>query len=169
MNSHFKILAVIGLMLIVTAHRLPAPIQEESTPTPRPEESAKAKPKRTIKPKVSDDKASSVQRPTPEPPRAPVAGTWSGYWDNSQGYSGRVTVRLAEGPGGTITGDAGGAEIENGHRTSNNVMYTFHRGGRDYEVTLNLSADGTTMSGGYKVTQGQKLLYTGTYATFKRR
>jgi len=49
-------------LLLVTAHRLPAPIVEETTPTPAPQESAKPKPKRITKPKVTTK----------------FAGTWTG-------------------------------------------------------------------------------------------
>jgi hypothetical protein len=42
---------LVAALLLVTAHRLPAPIQEvPESPTPAPEQSANPKPKRTIKP-----------------------------------------------------------------------------------------------------------------------
>jgi hypothetical protein len=72
---------LIGALLFVTAHRLPAPIQEvPETPTPAPQQSAMPKPKRTIKPKVANENSeSSTKRKTPAPtPRARFAGTWSG-------------------------------------------------------------------------------------------
>jgi hypothetical protein len=168
-----------AVFLIITAHRLPAPISEgletptpapasTSTPKPAPQEPSQPKPKTTKpKPKHVDNEA-PAKRATPEPPKAPVTGAWHGHWDNSRGESGGVKVTLTEGAGGTITGDGGPGKIENGHRTGNVVTYTFHRWGRDYQVTLNLSVDGTTMSGGYKVTQGQKLIYTGKYDNFRR-
>jgi hypothetical protein len=162
--------------LLITAHRLPAPITEvpetptpTPTPKPAPQESAESKPKPAKpKPKPADTEA-PAKRATPEPPKAPVAGTWAGHWTNSRGESGGVKITLTEGAGGVITGDAGMAKVDNGHRTANTVTYTFHRWGRDYAVTLNLSADGTTMTGEYKVTQGAKLIYTGKYDSFKRR
>jgi F5/8 type C domain len=54
-------------LLLVTAHRLPAPIQEiPESPTPAPEQSAK--PKRTIKPKTtSESSESSTKRQTASP------------------------------------------------------------------------------------------------------
>jgi len=45
----------------------------------------------------------------------------------------------------------------------------FHRGNRDYHDTMTLSPDGTTLSGEYKVIQGQKVIYTGKLSDFKRR
>jgi len=175
------IIFLAAAFLLITAHRLPAPITEVpetptptptpiATPTPKPvpQESAEPKPKST-KPKQTESEA-PVKRPAPEPPKAaPVAGTWVGHYTNSRGESGGVKITLAEGAGGVITGDAGMAKVDNGRRTANTVTYTFHRWGRDYAVTLNLAADGTTMTGEYKVTQGPKLIYTGKYDSFKRR
>jgi hypothetical protein len=70
-------------VLLATAHRLPAPIQEvPESPTPAPEQSSKPKTKPTAKPKATDNsekstkaKASSSpqQRSTPK-----FAGTWTG-------------------------------------------------------------------------------------------
>lgn len=85
-------------LLLVTAHRLPAPIVEEST-TPRPKTFATPKPKPaptgTARPKSLDR---SSGRRTPAPPkqtRSPFAGTWTGvgqWLDNgtTQYYSIRV-------------------------------------------------------------------------------
>src|SRR6266700_8186918 len=57
----FALLAV--MLLLITAHRLPAPISEiPESPTPAPEQSAKPKPKRTITLKVTTK----------------FAGTWTG-------------------------------------------------------------------------------------------
>jgi len=70
--------------LLITAHRLPAPIQEE--PTPSPEQSAKPKLKRTSKPKVTSESSESStkqQMPSPTPKIQPTqqkrfAGAWTG-------------------------------------------------------------------------------------------
>jgi hypothetical protein len=76
------------VLLLITAHRLPAPISEIlESPTPAPEQSAKPKPKRTIKPKVtSESSESSTKRKTalpaqsqPTPNRNPFDGTWRGF------------------------------------------------------------------------------------------
>jgi hypothetical protein len=180
MNFALRFLLAVSL-LVVTAHRLPAPIQEvPESPTPTPASTSTAKraaeepsetKAKTFKPKPKQSESEAPKkRATPEPAKAaPVAGTWNGHWTNSRGESGGVTITLAEGPGGVITGNPGMSKIDNGHRTGNVVTYTFHRWGRDYAVTLNLSADGTTMTGEYKVTQGATLIYIGKYDNFRRR
>jgi hypothetical protein len=77
-------------LLLVTSHRLPAPIQEVSeSPTPPPEQSAKPKPKRAIKPKVASESSEGQARtssPTPQTKatrqRNPFDGTWIGTLNN---------------------------------------------------------------------------------------
>jgi hypothetical protein len=86
-KSFIRLLAVVTALLI-TAHRLPAPIQEiPESATPAPEQSAKPKPKRTIKPKVtSESSETSTKRQTssttppnqPTPAQLRFAGTWNG-------------------------------------------------------------------------------------------
>jgi hypothetical protein len=70
-----RLLLVVALLL-VTAHRLPAPIVETpENPTPTPKQSAKPKPKRTIKPKVTNENAersTKKQLPSPTPPLVPA-------------------------------------------------------------------------------------------------
>jgi hypothetical protein len=80
-----------------------------------------------------------------------------------------VTITLTEEVGGVIIGDAGPGIIENGHRTGNVVTYTFHRSNLDYHVTLTVSGDDTTISGGYTVTKQGTVLYSGNYENLKRR
>ena len=96
-GSRIARLSLVVIFLLITAHRLPAPIQEiaesptpapeqSARPTPAPERSAKPKPKPTTKPKVtSDNSQSSTKRQTPSPapktqptPQSRFAGTWSG-------------------------------------------------------------------------------------------
>lgn len=82
MKGTLRLLLSIALLL-VTAHRLPAPIQEVlESPSPESEESAKPKPKRTAKPKASERSESSTKNkaPSPQPQiqATPFAGTWSG-------------------------------------------------------------------------------------------
>ena len=79
---------VVPIVLIVvaffsSAHRLPAPIVEEtaSSPTPAPAHSVKPKPKRTVKP-ANEDSANSAKKagtPIPTPNQNLFDGTWSGY------------------------------------------------------------------------------------------
>jgi hypothetical protein len=80
--------SLVAALLMVTAHRLPAPIQEvPESPAPAPEQSAKPKPKRTVKPKASESSESSTKARTPSPTlknqptpnRNAFDGEWSGH------------------------------------------------------------------------------------------
>ena len=67
--------------LLIAAHRLPAPIVEETTPTPGPEQSAKSKPKPLPKPKPKSETSESATNPVrqqPSPKQSRFAGTWVG-------------------------------------------------------------------------------------------
>ena len=84
MKRTLALLLTVALLLI-TAHRLPAPIQEvPESATPAPEESAKSKPKRTTKAKgTSESSENSTKRQTASSPQTqpnknptPFAGTW---------------------------------------------------------------------------------------------
>jgi len=73
-------LVVIALLLI-TAHRLPAPISEESTPTPPPEQSAKQKRKPLSKPKPKPEASESATNPAKQQrtsKQSRFAGVWVG-------------------------------------------------------------------------------------------
>jgi hypothetical protein len=67
---------LIVAVLLITAHRLPAPIVEEN-PTPARERVAKSKPKRTAESKSSSSAAKPSATPAPLPTRR-FAGTWVG-------------------------------------------------------------------------------------------
>jgi hypothetical protein len=83
-------------LLLVTAHRLPAPIQEvPESPTPAPTESAKPKPKRTTKPKVTTESSETVKQGTrgtaestkgriSAQPQQRFSGTWKGILNGQQ-------------------------------------------------------------------------------------
>jgi hypothetical protein len=83
-KSFIRILAV-TIALLISAHRLPAPIQEVPE-SPTPEQSTKPKPKRTVKPKASESSESSTKHqtssPQPKNQATPTqlrfAGTWNG-------------------------------------------------------------------------------------------
>jgi hypothetical protein len=63
-------LSLIAVILTATSGPLPAPIFEEATPTPIAPQPAKPKPKRTVKPKITSDRAeSSTTRPSSPAPR----------------------------------------------------------------------------------------------------
>lgn len=73
------------VLFLISAHRLPAPIQEvpENSP-PSPEQPAKPNPKRTVKPKITNESSTKRQtallppksQSTPTQPR--FAGSWNG-------------------------------------------------------------------------------------------
>jgi hypothetical protein len=90
-------------LIVITAHRLPAPIQEvPENPTPASEQSAKPKPKRTTKPKgTSENSENSTKRQTPSPaPKSTpppsqkrFAGTWTGkIFRSGSGSTDNITV-----------------------------------------------------------------------------
>lgn len=119
-------------MLVISAHRLPAPIQEvPESPTPAPEQSAKQKSKRTVKPKANENSESQAKtasspksRSTPNP--RPFAGTWVGKTSGAT----RITIvispaqdsAVAKGVGG-IWGDRGGPATVKGNTLSWNFLY----------------------------------------------
>jgi hypothetical protein len=96
-------LLLTGTLLLTTAHRLPAPIQEvPESPTPIPNE--RAKPRKTqSKPKVIASEPTT--RSTPKPPTvvspgpARFAGTWTGTIN--QGVLGNVAISLVINATGT--------------------------------------------------------------------
>ena len=57
-----KTLFFAAAVLIVTAHLAPAPIVEESSPTPAPEQSVKSKPKPKRTPKPAENNGDSVKQ-----------------------------------------------------------------------------------------------------------
>lgn len=73
---------LVAALLFVTAHRLPAPIQEvPESPTPAPEQPAKPKPKRTTKPKPkseTNELATTPAKQQPSPKQSRFAGKWVG-------------------------------------------------------------------------------------------
>lgn len=98
------------VILLISAHRLPAPISEVETPTPAPEQSAKPKPKRTIKPKVTSENAENSTKaktssPTPQnqstSQRNPFDGTWVGTLNCGLPGSVSFTLRI-NGSGTTV-------------------------------------------------------------------
>ncbi|MBV9240450.1 MAG: hypothetical protein JO314_00450 [Acidobacteria bacterium] len=102
-----------------------------------------------------------------------VTGTWRGPWTNSKGEKGVTTIRITERPDGSIVGDEGSSVITNGRREGNRLMWNYagqNGGCRDYIVVMELSSDGTQLTGNYMVTDhcGQPSTYTGDYLTYKR-
>jgi hypothetical protein len=100
-----RLLATTVTILLFAAHRLPAPISEES-PTPKPEQSEKPKLKRTMKPTASQSAESPTKQqkasPTPilKPNRNVFDGTWRGIINI--GWAGDVNLTLRVSAGGTV-------------------------------------------------------------------
>jgi hypothetical protein len=101
-------IVLVMLILTSTSHQLPAPIVEETTAESAPRESARPKPKRTIKPKVTTGNTEgATKRPTPQ--RNPLDGTWSGTLNDIQFtavISGSATIVRETSAQGTFTWNA---------------------------------------------------------------
>jgi len=97
-----RLCLVCGVLLII-AHRSPAPIVEEEKPTPAPEEqTAKSKSKRNSVENSEENKSSEPAKPRePSKARERFAGTWTGKIN--QGIVGDVVFTL------TFTG--GGSQV----------------------------------------------------------
>lgn len=119
-------------LLLITVHRLPAPIQEvPESPTPAPEQSAKPKSKRITKAKATiESSEGSTKRETPSSPQThasqnptPFAGTWIA----KTGFPTGVTLIVSPAQdsavvkGLPIWGDRAGRPIANG----NTLSWTF--------------------------------------------
>lgn len=77
MKSFIRPLAV-TIALLISAHRLPAPIQEvPESPTPAPEQSAKPRSKPKPRSEASES-AAAPARQKPSPKQSRFAGTWAG-------------------------------------------------------------------------------------------
>ena len=109
MKPTLRLLCVI-VLLIISAHRLPAPIEETpEKPTPTPEQSAKPRVKHAAKPKAArENSESSAKRQTsPTLPRSqapldqnPFNGTWVGVLNNLP-FTGNVEFTLLVSASGT--------------------------------------------------------------------
>ena len=103
---------------------------------------------------------------------APISGSWSGSWTNTKGEAGQSVVNLSEPVPGTITGDEDGWVIKNGHRSGNLLTWEYlnqNNGCADYAVRFEISADGRTANGSYKVTDRcEKQIYSGKYSNYHR-
>jgi hypothetical protein len=134
---------VCGLLLL-TAHRLPAPIQEEN-PTPAPEKSTKPRPKRISKP---DSKASTASRPRTKSAPAPTAiqnkfdGTWTGTIPNLP-FVGNVDYVLFVNGGGTaVTEKTTNFGTYSWQASSDGYIMRWNANGTDFTLTAN--SDGQT-------------------------
>jgi len=95
---------LIASVLLVSVHRLPAPISEVETPTPAPEQRVKPKPKRTPNPKVTSEDSTREQTGSPSPKSQRVLNPFDGTWVGTIniGYHGDVDYTITISGGGTI-------------------------------------------------------------------
>jgi len=120
------------VLLLVTAHRLPAPISEvPESSTPAPEQSAKSEPKRTTKAKVtSESSESSTKRQTASSPQTHPTqnpSSFAGTWVAKTGFPAGVTLIVSPAQDSAVVkglpfwGDRAGRPIANG----NTLSWTF--------------------------------------------
>ena len=102
-------LLLTAALLLITAHRLPAPIVEEEKATPSAEQSEAPKRKHSTKTTQSSEEQASTREPRAKTAPAPVsqgparfAGTWSGKVN--QGLLGHVPT--------SVTVDATATSVE---------------------------------------------------------
>ena len=123
-------LPLIIAFLLASAHRLPAPISEVlESPTPASEQSAKPKPKRTVKPKAtSESSETSTKRQTSSPtPKTQAisqrkfAGTWKGTLDGREW----VIVVDANETQGSATGGPWGIERGPTRINQNTILWSY--------------------------------------------
>ena|ERR1700730_4105427 len=92
------VFCLVAALLLSTAHRLPAPIQEvPESPTPVPQQSAKPKLKRTIKPKATSESSESSTKQSNA-----FDGTWVGT-ENLGGSVGNIqSTQVISGSGAVV-------------------------------------------------------------------
>jgi hypothetical protein len=148
-------LLLIATLLLATAHRLPAPIQEvPESPSPAPEQPTKPKPKRTVKPKTRESSEASTKPKTSSPPpksqatpeRNSIDGTWTGTLNCPVGFgvgNGEVQFTLAiSGTGTVVNVKSIPWGLEHGHRVSYDGKTLRWQTGSNWTLTPN--ADGKT-------------------------
>jgi cytoskeletal protein RodZ len=140
--------SLVAALLLVTAHRLPAPISEiPESPTPAPEQSAKPKPKRTTNPKSqASESTTKSAKPQSTPKQSRFAGTWTG-----------TMPAFPTGPQATVLTidpkEATMQQIWTGHPPSlvakaeingNTIRATFQNGMVTFTYSLSPEPDGAT-------------------------
>jgi len=140
---------LVAAVLLATAHRLPAPIQEvPESPTPAPEKSAKPKAKQTAgsKPSIAEPKASvPSKRVTPVPtPSKKFPGTWRGTVPF--GMFGDLHLTLVVNNDGNAVTESGGLGGTVTFRATNDGDTVTWRSGLGNEIhwTLTPNTDGKT-------------------------
>lgn len=144
-------LLVTAAVLLTTAHRLPAPIQEvPEGPTPSPQQSAKPKPKQTIKPNVmSESLESSTKRQTSSPTPTPAPNAFAGTWVGTikRGIFGNVDQTFVVNSAGSAVVDKSRLGSFNWQATCDGKKMTWRGAAMNassYRWTLTPNADGKT-------------------------
>ena len=121
-------------------------------------------------PKVSNNTAIPAGTPGSAPS---VTGRWSGSWENTKGEKGTSTINIVEETSGLIKGDEDGWAIVNGRRSGNTLSWEYrgqNSGCRDYQVRLEIDADGRRADGTYEVSDRCKnATYRGRYNSYKKQ
>lgn len=132
---------LIAALLLVTAHRLPAPIQEiPESPTPAPEQSAKPKSKPS-KSKSRNTESEGPAKRQPKPSHERFGGTWVGTI--KVGLMGTVQITWVVNPGGTELKSTSSLGTSTQHPTNDGKTATW-RGGAGIIWTFTPSDDGRT-------------------------
>lgn len=140
----WSLLLTIGVLLITT-HRLPAPIQEEN-PTPPPEKSVKLKTKRVVSKPESESPNTSRSRTKAAPAATLIQnkfdGTWMGTIPNLP-FVGNVDYVLFVNGGGTaVTEKSANFGTYSWQASSDGYIMRWNANGTD--LTLTPNSDGQT-------------------------
>jgi hypothetical protein len=141
--------SLVAALFLVTAHRLPAPIQEvPESPSPVPEQSAKpkkAQPRLKTKAVESELKTKPTPKPSATVARPQFAGTWRGTLPF--GTFGDLHLTLVINKEGTLITESGGV-VDGSHPGSHTGdVVTWHSGMLDsIKWMLTPNADGKTAS-----------------------
>ena len=144
----------------------------EAVETPAGRKPIGAATESVINPNAQERGATSGTVSRSTEPVVSVSGRWSGPWTNDKGESGNSTVNITELAHGEIIGDENGWLIEDGYRSGNELTWVYrnkNNGCRGYTVKWEISPDGRTASGTYRVVDGcEKTVYTGKYLNYRR-
>jgi hypothetical protein len=136
---------VIVVAILLSAHRLPAPISEEN-PTPAPEKSAKPKPKRVVTKPENESPNTSRSRTKPAPAAAPIQnkfdGTWTGTIPNLPFVGNVDYVFLVNGGGTSVTEKSANFGTYSWQASGDGYIMRWNANGTDFTLTPN--SDGQT-------------------------
>jgi hypothetical protein len=134
-------------LLLLTTHRLPAPIQEvPESPTPAPAQSAKPKAKHVAKPEPKSEASESATNPVRQRPRSKqsrFAGVWIGTI--SVGILGTTEETLTINSTGTVVNEKNGFGTATHQATCDGTTVRFQAGSLgEIAFAFTPNADGQT-------------------------